>query len=192
MESLDRGESLLSHVPGEGHREIIAQGEQLTTLVLKVVNKLAVFTIFTSEGLLELKDWSVDFRSTVLFEYGSDGVEGLLLDGHLGGAHVTRTFGALRSSCARVGLFNGFHDGRLKLTVTEEIHLTLKKGLITSALSFKNLKIIEELARAFSESNGSSIFPLLLGGLFIVLLGSISCGLFCFHFILFGFVRFVN
>lgn len=128
----------------------------------------------------------------MLLEYCSDGVEGLFLDSHLRGTHVTRTLGALRSSCARVGLFNGFCDGGLQLTVAEEVHLALEEVLIAPTLSFKNLEIIEELTRALTESNCSRIFTLLFGCFFIILLGSISRCLFCFQFILLGFVGFID
>ena len=127
----------------------------------------------------------------MLFKYGSDGLESLLLDSHLRGAHVTRSLGALWSTLALVRLFNDLHDDRLQLAVTEEVHLAFEQGLIAPALGFEYLEVAEELARALSKPDGSGILPLLLR-LFIILLSSFSGRLFCFHLILLGFIRFIN
>jgi hypothetical protein len=47
------------------YRQIIPQRTDLSTLILEIVDELAVLSILSSQYFLELKDWSIDGDSAV-------------------------------------------------------------------------------------------------------------------------------
>jgi len=96
VEPLDLRHSIRGDIPSEGDSQIIPKSEELTTLVLQVVDELAILTILASQGLLLLEDGCVDLASTMLKEHVLDVFECCLADGHHHWRHISGSFGALR------------------------------------------------------------------------------------------------
>ena len=77
-------------------------------MILKVINKLGVFSILASESFFKLKNWSVNFRGSMLLEYSTDNLESFLSDGHLERVHVTSTLSTLGKSTLLVARLKDF------------------------------------------------------------------------------------
>lgn len=98
VEALNRRQRFFSHVPGEWHCQVVSQGQDLAALVLKVVYKLAVFSVLASEGLFQLKDRRINFTSSMFLKNSSDRLEGLVSDRHLQRCHVSGSLRTLGSA----------------------------------------------------------------------------------------------
>ena len=83
MEALNLLNALGSNVTSERHGEIVPECKQLSTLVLQIIDKLAILTILASQSLFQFKNWRVNLTCTVLVEYPLNFVEGVFTDGHL-------------------------------------------------------------------------------------------------------------
>eukprot|EP00053_Salpingoeca_punica_P019448 m.196731 g.196731 ORF g.196731 m.196731 type:complete len:638 (+) comp17654_c2_seq3:2394-4307(+) len=81
--SLEVLDLVLGAVAGKGHRQVIAQSQQLATLVGNVVNQLGVLAVLAREGLLQLHDGRVDGDGAVALEDAGDDGKDVLADGHL-------------------------------------------------------------------------------------------------------------
>jgi hypothetical protein len=68
---------------GEGDCQVISQRADLTTLIGKIIDELAVLSIFTSEDLSELENRSIDCDSAVTLEDLGDGVEDVVTNDHV-------------------------------------------------------------------------------------------------------------
>ena len=95
VEALDLLNALGSDVTSERNCKVISEGKQLSSLILKIIDKLAVLTVFSSQSLLQFKDRGIDLTCSMFMENSLNFVEGLLTDSHLQWCHVARTFGAL-------------------------------------------------------------------------------------------------
>ncbi|KAI6772576.1 hypothetical protein HG530_003534 [Fusarium avenaceum] len=76
---------LLVHGEEAGERDcqVISQRADLTTLIGKIIDELAVLSIFTREDLSELENRSVDCDSAVTLEDLGDGVEDVVTNDHV-------------------------------------------------------------------------------------------------------------
>lgn len=53
-------------------REVVAEGTELSSLVLQVVDELAMFYMFSRQEFIKLENRCVDFVAFVTFEYLTD------------------------------------------------------------------------------------------------------------------------
>lgn len=73
------------------HGEVVAQTQQLATLVSQVVDKLRVLPVLAGQQLLQLEHGRVDLHTAVALEHAADCGERLFADAHLLGSEVART-----------------------------------------------------------------------------------------------------
>ena len=100
---------VVGHEPGEGNSEIVSQTALLATLVLQIVDKFGVFSVFTSENLFEFKDRSVNLDPTMLLKNFNNCINDFPPNGHLVRVVITSAFGGFdfetKLSCLGLGGF---------------------------------------------------------------------------------------
>jgi len=117
VEPLDLLNSLGGDIPSEGNREIVPESEKLATLILQIVDELAVLAILASQSLLELEDGRVNLASTVLKEHVLDIVESLFTNRHHHWRHISRALGALWQATLLVSNLKNFSHLRVEFLV---------------------------------------------------------------------------
>ncbi len=96
MESLDFWNvSVHCHESCKWDCQVVSEGTFLSSLILKVINKFWVFTILSSQNILELKNWSINLYTTMFLENFDDCIDDFSSDGHLVRVVISGTFGAL-------------------------------------------------------------------------------------------------
>ena len=109
VESLDfRNVCVHGHESCKWDCQVVSEGAFLSALVLKVINKFRVFTIFSSQDILEFENGSVNFYTTVFLENFDDRIDDFSSDGHLVGVVISGTFGALDFKFMRFLSFDFF------------------------------------------------------------------------------------
>mmetsp|Transcript_11251 Transcript_11251/g.41990 ORF Transcript_11251/g.41990 Transcript_11251/m.41990 type:complete len:290 (-) Transcript_11251:1362-2231(-) len=107
VEALDVAWSVHGKVPGERHRQIVPQGEDLAALVRKVVDELRVLSVLPSQGFLQLKDGRVNLHGSVHLENPANDSERFLAHAHLRWMEVPRPPRNLGHSATRPRLHAG-------------------------------------------------------------------------------------
>lgn len=68
--------------PGGTHSQVVSQTANLSSLVLQVINELAIFTVLPSKDFPKFEDRGVNSAAAVLLKYASEGAEDVFTQGH--------------------------------------------------------------------------------------------------------------
>lgn len=117
MESLDLLDSFCGDIPRKRHSQIVSEGQELASLVLQVVDKLAVLSVLARKCLFELEYGSVDLACTVFKEHVLDRIESLLSNRHHHWRHISRALRALGQATLLVSHLQNLSHLRVKFLV---------------------------------------------------------------------------
>jgi hypothetical protein len=60
---------IVGHKSGKRNSQVVSKSAFLTALVLEIVDKFRILSVFASQDFFEFKNWSIYLNCTVLFEY---------------------------------------------------------------------------------------------------------------------------
>jgi hypothetical protein len=130
-------------------------------LIFEIIDQLRVLSILTHEGLLELKDRSINFDCAVSLEVSLDDGHSVVSDSHLKRIHITGTLGNLwLLLLLRVGALNEILDLGGEVEIVKHIEILLKTIL---RLESNSLEVVVDLLGTKSEAASLRLFKLAPG-----------------------------